>query len=180
MSTEAEPVDDAVGVEESAPEVETRYGAPVTDSLGQVVLHPDRDTYVTVVETIRNDGYWVCVDLCGVDYLGRDPRTRGLPTGVEPERFEVVAQFLNHTDRSRIRIRVQVPESDPTLPTIFHLHPGVENHERETWDLFGITFAGHPDHTRILMPDEWEGHPLRRDYAVGRIPVQFKGAPTAR
>ena len=121
-----------------------------------------------------------CASTCVVSTTSSRSRTGGLPAGVEPERFELVAQFLNHTERSRIRLRVQVPESDPTVPTIFHLHPGVENHERETWDLFGITFAGHPDLTRILMPDEWDGHPLRRDYAVGRIPVQFKGAPTAR
>jgi len=180
MSSDTEPVDGAVDPEDTAPPVEMRYGAPVTDSLGQVVLHPDRESYLSVVEAIRADGYWVCVDLCGVDYLGRSESTRGLPPGVTAERFEVVAQFLNHTERARIRLRVQVPESDPTVPTIFGLHPGVENHERETWDLFGITFDGHPDHTRILMPDQWEGHPLRRDYDVGRIPVQFKGAPSAR
>jgi NADH-quinone oxidoreductase subunit C len=153
---------------------------PVTDSLGQVVLHPDRESYLGVVEEMRRDGYWVCVDLCGVDNLGRAAETLGLPAGVAAERFEVVSQFLNVTDRTRIRIRLQVPESDPTVPTIFDVHPSAENHERETWDMFGINFEGHPDHTRILMPDDWEGHPLRRDYAVGRIPVQFKGAPTAR
>ena len=75
---------------------------------------------------------------------------------------------------------MQVPQDDPVLPTLFHVHPGVQNAERETFDLFGIRFDGHPDMTRILLPDDWEGHPLRKDYTVGRIPVQFKGAPSAR
>ncbi len=100
--------------------------------------------------------------------------------GVEPERFEVVANLLDPTERSRVRIRIQVPESDPTVASLTSLHPGVDFHERETFDLFGIRFEGHPHLTRILMPDDWEGHPLRKDYAVGRIPVQFKATGAAR
>jgi NADH-quinone oxidoreductase subunit C len=71
---------------------------------------------------------------------------------------------------------VQVAESDTVLPSLFDLHPGTEAHERETFDMFGISFDGHPDMTRILMPEDWDGHPLRKDYSVGAIPVQFKGA----
>ncbi len=78
----------------------------------------------------------------------------------------------------RIRVRVQVPEDDPNLPSLTHIYPGTENMEREIYDMFGISFLGNPDLTRILMPDEWQGHPLRRDYAVGQVPVQFKGAPS--
>lgn len=158
---------------------ELLHGVPVTRSRGQVVLHPTREGYHDLVRDLRAEGYWVCVDLCGVDYLGFAPE-RGLPAGVAPERFEVVANLLDHGGRRRIRVRVQVPASDPVVPTICDLHPGVHNHERETFDLMGIRFEGHPDLTRILMPDDWEGHPLRKDYAVGRIPVQFKGAPSAR
>ena len=73
-----------------------------------------------------------------------------------------------------MRLRVQVPEDDPVVPSLFDLYPGTEAMEREVFDLFGIRFDGHPDLTRILMPEDWEGHPLRKDYAVGRIPVQFK------
>ncbi|MGB8385265.1 MAG: NADH-quinone oxidoreductase subunit C, partial [Dermatophilaceae bacterium] len=73
---------------------------------------------------------------------------------------------------------VQVPGDDATCPSLFDVHPGTEAMEREVFDMFGITFTGHPDLTRVLMPEDWEGHPLRKDYAVGRIPVQFKGAPS--
>ncbi|MEY3147960.1 MAG: hypothetical protein RL688_1179, partial [Actinomycetota bacterium] len=78
--------------------------------------------------------------------------------------------------RDRIRLRVQVPESDTTIASLFDLWPGTEAMEREVFDMFGISFDGHPDLTRILMPEDWDGHPLRKDYEIGRIPVQFKGA----
>ena len=74
-------------------------------------------------------------------------------------------------------MRVQVPEADATIPTLFDMFPGTEAMEREAFDMFGIVFTDHPDLTRILMPEDWEGYPLRKDYDVGRIPVQFKGAP---
>jgi len=87
-----------------------------------------------------------------------------------------VLQLLDRQQRRRLRIRVQVPEDDPVLPSLFDLWPGTEAMERETFDMFGISFDGHPDLTRILMPEDWIGHPLRKDYGVGRIPVQFKAA----
>ena len=178
-ASDADPVDAEPELSESAPAPELLHGAPVTRSRGQAVLHPSRDDYPSLVRSLRDLGYWTCVDLCGVDYLGY-AGTRDLPPGTQPERFEVALVLVNHTERSRLRLRVQVPESDPTLPSLFELHPGVENPEREVFDMFGITFEGHPDLSRILMPDEWEGHPLRKDYAVGRIPVQFKGVNSAR
>jgi len=165
--------------EEELDQPDLLHGVPVSHSRDQVVLHPSRDEYVALVGSLRELGYWMCVDLCGVDYLSYGPK-RNLPAGVAPERFEVVVGLLNHSDRTRIRLRVQIPESDPQLGTLFHLHPSVENPEREVFDMFGISFDGHPDMTRILMPDEWVGHPLRKDYELGRIPVQFKGASTAR
>jgi NADH-quinone oxidoreductase subunit C len=117
--------------------------------------------------------------LCAVDYLSaQEPRP--LPEGISPERFEVVSNLLSIEHRRRIRLRVQVPESDPHCPTLFFVYPGTENMEREAFDLFGIAFDRHPDMTRILMPPEWEGHPLRKDYGMGRVPVQFKGAPGPR
>jgi NADH-quinone oxidoreductase subunit C len=150
------------------------YGCPAVDSLGQTVLHPDREQYVGVVKTLADEGYTVAIDLCGVDYL--DHMGRALPASVDPERFEVVVNLLDITHRRRIRLRVQVPEADPTLPSLVDLHPGTEAFERETYDMFGVTFTDHPDLTRILMPEDWIGHPLRKDFEVGQIPVQFKGA----
>jgi NADH-quinone oxidoreductase subunit C len=160
---------------EPAVEPDLLFEVPVTESRGQVVLHPDRDGYVALVQRLRAAGYWMCVDLCGVDYLGHTAG-RWLPPGTAPERFEVVLNLLNQTDRTRIRVRLQVAEDDAVVPTISHLHPGVSNHERETFDLFGIAFDGHPDLSRILMPPDWVGHPLRKDDPASRIPVQFKGA----
>ena len=155
-----------------------RYGAPATTSCGQVVVHPDRGNYLDVVAAAKADGFEICVDVTAVDYL-TNPH-RHLPDGVRPERFEVVVNLLSLTRRERLRIRVQAPEDDPVVPSLFSLYPGTEFPEREVYDMFGIRFEGHPDLVRILMPDDWEGHPLRKDYPVGRIPVQFKGAPQPR
>lgn len=179
--TETEPAETEAMAEivEPEPEPELLHGAPVSWSRGQAVLHPSREDYVALVRRLREQGFWSCVDLCGVDYLGFTG-TRELPPGTRPERFEVVVVLVNHTDRTRLRLRVQVPADDPTLRSLFEVHPGVENPEREVYDMFGISFEGHPDLSRILMPDEWEGHPLRKDYDVGRIPVQFKGVSSAR
>jgi NADH-quinone oxidoreductase subunit C len=149
------------------------HDCPVTDSRGQTVVHPTRERYVAVVKALADDGYAMCVDLTAVDYL-RHPG-RSLPAGVTAERFEVVVNLLDITHRRRIRLRVQVPESDPVVSTLFDVHPGTEAMEREVFDMFGIEFSDHPDLTRILMPEDWEGHPLRKDDEVGQIPVQFKG-----
>lgn len=150
------------------------YGCAVTESRGQTVIHPTRDTYLATVKALTDDGYTMCVDLTAVDYVAHPGRA--LPPGIVAERFEVAVSFLDLAASRRIRIRVQVPESDPTLPTLFDVHPGTEAMEREVFDMFGITFTDHPDMTRILMPEDWVGHPLRKDYEVGEIPVQFKGA----
>ena len=130
------------------------------------------------MKALLDDGYELCVDLCGVDHLLNVARS--LPDGVEPHRFEVVVNLVRMEPVSRLRVRVPVPEAEPVLPSLFDLWPGTEAMEREAYDLFGIRFDGHPDLTRILMPEDWIGHPLRKDYDTGRIPVQFKGAPEAR
>ena len=116
----------------------------------------------------------MCVDLTAVDYS--EYMERALPSSVTAERFEVVANLLDITHRRRIRLRVQVPEGDAKIATLFDLHPGTEAMEREVFDMFGIEFDGHPDPSRILMPEDWNGYPLRKDFQVGTIPVQFKGA----
>ena len=154
-------------------------GAPASLAHGQFVLFPDRDSYLDLVRALANeDGFSMCADLCGVDYLLN--AHRGLPPAVVPERFEVVVNLLSLAEHRRVRLRVQVPAAEPTIPSLFDIYPGTEAMEREAYDMFGIVFTGHPDLSRILMPDDWEGHPLRKDYAVGRIPVQFKAAPGDR
>lgn len=149
-------------------------GVPVTHSRGQVVVHPDREAYPAIMRALADRGFSICVDLTAVDYLRA--MGRELPAGVAPQRFEVVVNLLDIGQRRRIRARVQVPEADPVIASLFDLYPGTEAMEREVFDMFGIGFEGHPDLTRILMPEDWDGHPLRKDYEVGSIPVQFKGA----
>ena len=144
----------------------------------QEVQFPSREQYVDVVSGLRDAGFEMCADLCAVDYLTHPGRI--LPDGVLPERFEVVVNLLSLSQVRRVRLRVQVPATDAVLSTLFTLYPGTEAMEREAYDLLGIVFTGHPDMTRILLPEDWEGHPLRKDYGVGRVPVQFKGAPGPR
>src|SRR5205807_6592117 len=99
-------------------------------------------------------GYAFCSDVAAVDYLLAADRP--LPAAVTPERFEVVVSLLSMEDGKRVRVRAQVPEREPTLPTLFDLFPGTEAMEREVYDMFGIVFDGHPDLTRILIPVSWE------------------------
>ncbi|MEY4338855.1 MAG: NADH-quinone oxidoreductase subunit [Actinomycetota bacterium] len=153
------------------PVAPTMHGVPLTDSHGQRVLHPSRDTYVKVLRALLDETFTMCADLTAVDYLTHPGRT--LPEGVSPERFEVVVNLLSIERRERIRLRVQVPEADATIASAFDLYPGTEAMEREAYDMFGIVFTNHPDLTRILMPEDWDGHPLRKDFDAGRIPVQF-------
>ena len=134
--------------------------------------------YHELIASLRDDGFEMCVDVCGVDYLTHPGRE--LPAGVVGERFEVVVNLLSLSRKQRVRIRVQLSGENPIVDSLFDIYPGVEAMEREAFDLFGIIFSSHPDLTRILMPEEWEGHPLRKDYGVGRVPVQFKQSPGPR
>lgn len=154
--------------------IDVLYDCPTSDLHGQQVVFVSRERYAEVLAAMFADGYTMCVDLTAVDYLTHPGRS--LPDGVKAERFEVVVNVLSMEQRSRLRLRVQVPEADPSLASAFGLYPGTEAMEREVFDMFGISFTDHPDLTRILMPEDWDGHPLRKDYAQGRIPVQFKGA----
>lgn len=131
------------------------------------IAHVRAEDYLGFVEAVKVAGYTYFVDLCGVDYLRRTPR------------FEVVVNLLSHAMRKRLRIRVGVPDDRVEIDTISGVFPGANYYEREAYDLFGIRFGGHPDLTRILLPDEWEGYPLRKDYSVGSVPVRFKGANKA-
>ena len=148
-------------------------GAIVADSCGQRVLFVQSAQYLAAIESLYRDGFTMCADLTAVDYLALPGRS--VPAGVVVERFEVVVNLLSVARRERVRVRVQVADG-ASLASLFDIHPSSEAMEREVFDMFGIRFEGHPDLTRILMPEDWDGHPLRKDYAQGRIPVQFKGA----
>jgi NADH-quinone oxidoreductase subunit C len=161
--------------EETAPDEvapEEVQGCLVTYSRGQRTLHVPRERLCEVAQALFDDGFAMCADLTCVDYL-REPQ-RDIPADVERGRFELVVNLLSLAKRERLRLRVQVPAEDATVPSLFDIWPGTEAMEREVYDMFGIRFDDHPDLTRILMPEEWEGHPLRKDYAIGRVPVQFK------
>ena len=142
------------------------------------VRHTDREGYHDLISSLRGEGFDLCVDVTAVDYLTYP--NRALPEGVRGERFEVVVHLLSLTSKQRVRVRCQVPASEPVVPTITDLYAGADAPEREAFDMFGIVFDGHPDLSRILMPEDWEGHPLRKDYSVGMIPVEFKAAPGPR
>jgi NADH-quinone oxidoreductase subunit C len=163
----------------NTPTIAALDGFPTIASAGfAAVAFVPRDQYHATVAALKADGFEMASDVCGVDYLIAGART--LPEGVKAERFEVVTSLLSLSKRIRVRIRVQLPEADPTADSLFDLYPGTEAMEREAFDLVGIRFAGHPDLSRILLPEEWEGHPLRKDYGIGRVPVQFKSTPGPR
>ena len=137
-----------------------------------------KDEYLKTLTALRSEGFEMCVDLTAVDYLTHPGRTLApeINKQVSLERFEIVVNLLSLSQRRRVRLRVQVAASDTTIDSAFDLYPGTEAMEREVFDMFGVTFNGHPDLTRILMPEDWVGYPLRKDYSQGEIPVQFKGA----
>ncbi len=166
--------------DEVAAAVVARFpGSVFVDSHGQAVVYVDRAVMAEVATMLRDDEqFTMLVDTAVVDHLLDGSR----PTvaGIAPERFEVVVNFLSHSRNRRIRIIAEVPATDPTVPSLTPAYPGANFPERESYDLFGITFDGHPDLTRILMPDDWHGHPLRKDDAAARVPVTFKGDPSPR
>jgi len=118
---------------------------------------------------LRDEG-WMLLDLHGVDRLG-------LSDEDERPRFEIVCQLLKREDASRMVVHVGAEGDPPTVASVTHVWGTAGFAERETYDMYGITFEGHDDLTRILMPDEWEGHPLRKDYDVGKIVIDFKPQP---
>jgi NADH-quinone oxidoreductase subunit C len=133
------------------------------DSLGQDVALVPNERWLDFAAAAKDAGFEVCVDVTAVDWMRQ-----------RPERFEVVANLLSMQHRLRLRMITTAPRKEPTVASLVPVWPGVNFAEREVYDMFGITFEGHPDLTRILMPDEWEGHPLRKDFGVGTVPVQFK------
>ena len=122
--------------------------------------------YKKLVESLHSESYEMMVDLTVVDWFRKK----------EP-RFEVVVQFLSVSKNERKTVKVFVDDEELSIPSITGIYPSANFYEREAYDMFGINFLEHPDLTRILMPDDWNGHPLRKNYGSGRIPVQFKNAP---
>lgn len=184
----AENGDEPTGASNSAAPISDEVAAAVVarfpdsvffESHGQAVVYVDRSVIADVATLLRDEEqFTMLVDTVVVDHLldGSRPNVSGLTL----ERFEVVVNFLSHARNRRIRIVCQVPASDPTVPSLTPVYPGANFPERESFDLFGITFTDHPDMTRILMPDDWHGHPLRKDDAAARVPVTFKGDPSPR
>lgn len=165
--------------DEVAAEVCARFDGRYLSSCGQAVVHVERTRFAEVAAYLRDhERFTMCVDVTAVDHLGGP--ARALPEPVSPERFEVVANYLSHVRNRRIRVIAQVPASDPRVPSITPIYAGANFAEREVFDLYGISFDGHPDLTRILMPDDWDGHPLRKDFGPARVPVTFKGDPSPR
>lgn len=154
-------------------------GAVAHASHGQDVVYLDRAHLADAVAYLRDEQeYSMLLDVTSVDHL-RDVERVAID-GVDPERFEVVVNLISHPRNERIRLICEVPEADPTVPSLTAAFPGAAFPEREVFDLMGIAFDGHPDLTRILMPDDWVGHPLRKDDAPARVPVTFKGDPGPR
>ena len=132
-------------------------------SHGQDVVYLPATEFADFGRAARDAGFEVCVDVTAVDWF-RKRRVR----------FEVVANLLSHQHVLRLRMITAVGGDDPVVPSLTPVWPGANFAEREAYDMFGIRFEGHPDLTRILMPDDWEGFPLRKDFSVGSVPVQFK------
>ena len=160
------------GLERDLPEdtvlravVEPVESAEMIGTESDVVVRVDKADLAAIAVSARDAGFEMCVDVTAVDYKGKR-RTR----------FEVVVNLMSHQHNQRIRVLASVREDDTTVPSLVPTYPGTNFFEREVYDMFGISFEGHPDLTRILMPDDWVGYPLRKDFSVGAVPVQFKEA----
>jgi NADH-quinone oxidoreductase subunit C len=134
---------------------------------GELTLHIAREHLLGVAGALRDDPnlrFELCSSVSGVDYLG------------SVNRLHSVVHLTSMTYRRRVRLEVAVSVDDPHVPSLVGLYPTADWQERETFDMFGIVYDGHPALTRILMPDDWDGFPQRKDYPLGGIPVQYKGA----
>jgi len=151
---------------EAYPAAETAILKVVVDR-DELTLHLDRAHLVGIATALRDDPnlrFELCSSVSGVDYFG------------SANRLHSVVHLTSMTYRRRVRLEVAVSPEDPHVPSLTGLYPTADWQERETYDMFGIVYDGHPALTRILMPDDWDGFPQRKDYPLGGIPVQYKGA----
>ena len=135
---------------------------------GEITYFVAREHLVTLAQALRDDEalrFELCLGVSGVHYPG--------DTGRE---LHAVYPLMSITHNRRIRVEVAAPDADPHIPSLFSVYPTTDWHERETFDFFGIVFDGHPSLTRIEMPDDWVGHPQRKDYPLGGVPVEYHGA----
>ena len=154
-------------LERAFPEFNDAIEKVVVDR-GELTLHIKRERLFDVAMKLRDTEtlrFEMCMGVNGAHY----PEDKG-------RELHAVYPLLSLTHNRRVRLEVSVPESDPHIPSLVEVWGGNNWHERETWDMFGIIFDGHPGLTRILMPDDWPGHPQRKDYPLGGIPVEYKGA----
>lgn len=135
---------------------------------GELTLYLRRESLLTVAQLLRDEPslrFELSLGVSGVHYPGDADRE-----------LHAVYPLKSITHNRRVRLEVAVPDADPHIPSLFAVYPTTDWHERETYDFFGIIFDGHPSLTRIEMPDDWHGHPQRKDYPLGGIPVEYKGA----
>ncbi|HET7386539.1 MAG TPA: NADH-quinone oxidoreductase subunit C [Nocardioidaceae bacterium] len=135
---------------------------------GEITFFVRREDLPVVAQVLRDDEklrFEFCSGVSGVHYPDEEGRE-----------LHAVYHLLSMTHNRRIRLEVTCPDADPHIPSVVPTYPTNDWHERETYDFFGIIFDGHPALTRIQMPDDWPGHPQRKDYPLGGIPVEYKGA----
>jgi NADH-quinone oxidoreductase subunit C len=155
-------------LEEAYPQFPDAIEMVVVDR-GELTLHISPERIAEVCKVMRDDPalrFELCSSVHGVDYLD-DPDGR---------RLHVIYQLTSMTYRRVLRLEAAVTAEQPHLPSVTAVYPTADWQERETYDMFGVVFDGHPGLTRILMPDDWEGFPQRKDYPLGGIPVEYKGA----
>ncbi|WP_239308479.1 MULTISPECIES: NADH-quinone oxidoreductase subunit C [unclassified Frankia] len=136
---------------------------------GELTLHVRRDYLLAVARTLRDDPGLRFELLCGVSGVDYPDDSTG-------RRLHAVYHLLSMTWRRRVRVEVALADDDPVVPSVMGVWPTADWHERETYDFFGIVFSGRDSLTRIMMPDDWTGHPQRKDYPLGGVPVDYKGA----
>jgi NADH-quinone oxidoreductase subunit C len=154
---------------EAAPQAFAAGVERVVVDRGELTLHVHRDHLRDLVRPMRDDPrlrFEICTGVSGVHWPEHE--------GAE---LHAAYHFLSITHgMRRVRFDVSCPDADPQIPSIVDVYPANDWHEREVYDMFGVVFTGHPGLTRILMPDDWPGHPQRKDYPLGGIPVEYKGA----